>query len=123
MHHVNRLGAEQRKLLAGEFRKAMRCASDIFGDRAFRKWRGGTGSKSPINKALFETVAVNLAILDDHQREALVTSRDKVLKEFFDLMKDWDFDRAISVATGDTKKVRKRFTAMAELFRGVVGSD
>ncbi|MGP4049286.1 DUF262 domain-containing protein [Streptomyces sp. 2A115] len=123
MHHINRLSEAQRELLALEFRKAMRCASDIFGDHAFRKWRGGKGAKSPINKALFETVAVNLAILDDHTRETLVTSSDRVLEGFFGLMKDWDFDRAISVATGDTKKVRKRFTAMAELFQGVVGSD
>jgi hypothetical protein len=97
----------------------MNCASDIFGDHAFRKWRGGR-AKSPINKALFETVAVNLAALDDHEREVLVTSRDGVLEGFFELMNDWDFDRAISVATGDTKKVRKRFEAVAKLFRGVV---
>ncbi|MGW1074942.1 DUF262 domain-containing protein [Streptomyces sp. NPDC002537] len=119
MHRVNRLTSEQREALAVEFRKAMRCATEIFGDHAFRKWRGAKG-KSPINKALFETVAVNLATLDDHARETLVTSRDGVLEGFFGLMKDWDFDRAISVATGDTKKVRKRFTAMAELFQGVV---
>ncbi|PHQ47922.1 hypothetical protein BLA24_30960 [Streptomyces cinnamoneus] len=119
MHRVNRLSEERREALAVEFRKAMHCATGIFGDHAFRKWRGGKG-KSPINKALFETVAVNLATLDDHSRETLVTSRDRVLEGFFELMKDWDFDRAISVATGDTKKVRKRFAAVAELFRGVV---
>ncbi|MFH8788892.1 DUF262 domain-containing protein [Streptomyces roseoverticillatus] len=118
MHGVNRLSEERREVLAVEFRKAMRCAKALFGEHAFRKWRGGKG-KSPINKALFETVAVNLAILDDHSRDTLVTSRDRVLEGFFELMKDWDFDRAISVATGDTKKVRKRFAAVAELFRGV----
>jgi hypothetical protein len=122
MHLVNRLSAEQRAAVALEFRRAMRCAKDVFGAHAFRKWRGGK-PKSPINKALFETVAVNLATLDDHERESLVASRDRVLEGFFGLMKDWDFDRAISVATGDTKKVRTRFTAMAELFRGVVDGD
>ncbi|MER5783690.1 DUF262 domain-containing protein [Streptomyces mobaraensis] len=117
MHRVNKLSPDQREALAVEFRKAMRCARGIFGEHAFRKWRGGK-NKSPINKALFEAVAVNLATLDDHARQSLVTSRAKVLEGFFELMKDWDFDRAISVATGDTKKVRKRFAAMAELFRG-----
>lgn len=119
MHYVNRLSAAQREVLALEFRKAMRCASGVFGAHAFRKWRGK--GKSPINKALFEAVAVNLAALGDRERETLVASRDRVLEGFFGLMKDWDFDRAISVATGDTKKVRKRFGAMAELFQGVAG--
>lgn len=122
MHGVNRLSVAQRDAVAWEFRKAMRCAMDVFGGHAFRKWRGEKG-KSPINKALFETVAVNLAALNDHERESLVTSRDKALDGFFGLMKDWDFDRAISVATGDTQKVRTRFKAMAELFRGVVDGD
>jgi hypothetical protein len=121
MHRINRSDAD-RDRLALEFRKAMKCAADIFGDHAFRKWRGGKG-KSPINKALFEAVAVNLAALDDREREALVAFRDRVLEGFFELMKDWDFDRSISVATGDPKKVRTRFRMMGELFRGVVRGD
>jgi hypothetical protein len=38
-------------------------------------------------------------------------------------MKDWDFDRAISVATGDPKKVKTRFDMIGKLYRGVVASD
>ncbi|GAA1900399.1 DUF262 domain-containing protein [Streptomyces sodiiphilus] len=120
MHQVNRLSDAQREALAREFRAAMVCAKDLFGDHAFRKWRGGP-ARSPINKALFETVAVNLARLSDHERAKLVASRQRVLAGFFDLMKDWDFDRSISISTGDPKKVRTRFSAMAQLFRGVVG--
>ncbi|MGW7350832.1 DUF262 domain-containing protein [Streptomyces sp. NPDC054784] len=122
MHVVNRLSPERRKEVKVEFQRAMRCATELFGPYAFRKWRGGK-AKSPINKALFETVAVNLATLDDREREALVTSRDDVLAGFFKLMEEWEFDRAISVATGDTKKVRTRFDEMKKLFRGVVDSD
>ncbi|MDJ0465366.1 hypothetical protein [Streptomyces sp. H27-C3] len=84
---MNQLNAEQREAVALEFRRAMRCATDLFGDHAFREWRGGKGN-SPINKALFETVAVNLATLDDHEREALVASSDRVLSGFFGLVKD-----------------------------------
>lgn len=122
MHDINRLDDAGRASLAWEFRKAMRCATELFGEHAFRKWRGGKG-KSPINKALFEAVAVNLAHLDDRGRDELVTSRDRLLEGFFELMKHWDFDRSISVATGDPKKVRTRFTMVGELFRGVVRGD
>ncbi|WP_406730828.1 DUF262 domain-containing protein [Streptomyces sp. NBC_01794] len=117
MHRINRLSDTEREHHAREFREAMKCASDVFGEYAFRKWRGKS-RKSPINKALFETVAVNLANLGDHERAALVTSRDEVHTRFFELMEDWDFDRAISIATGDPKKVRRRFADLDKLFRG-----
>lgn len=122
MHRVNRLTDVQRRDLTLEFRAAMKCATALFGDHAFRKWKGGK-AKSPINKALFEAVAVNLATLDDHRREALVAFRDRVIEGFFELMKDWDFDRAISVATGDPKKVRTRFDMLNGLFSGVASDD
>ncbi|MFD4987870.1 DUF262 domain-containing protein [Streptomyces sp. NPDC058374] len=118
MHRVNKAGQRRREGLAREFRAAMRCAQQVFGEHAFRKWHGGK-ARSPINKALFETVAVNLAVLDDHGRGRLVASREAVLRGFFALMKDLDFDRSISIATGDPKKVRTRFGMIAELFQGV----
>ncbi|WP_327304532.1 DUF262 domain-containing protein [Streptomyces sp. NBC_01298] len=120
MHQINRVDEAGREELAREFRAAMRCAVVVFGAHAFRKWRGGKG-RSPINKALFETVAVNLAVLGDQGRDRLVASRDSVLDGFFELMKDLDFDRSISIATGDPKKVRTRFGEIARVFQGVAG--
>ncbi|MFK0015473.1 DUF262 domain-containing protein [Streptomyces sp. NPDC091027] len=119
MHGINRLTEEDREAHAREFREAMKCATGLFGEHAFRKWKGAK-AKSPINKALFEAVAVNLADLSDHERKVLVASRNTVLAGFFELMKDWDFDRSISIATGDPKKVRTRFAEMEKLYRGVV---
>ncbi|MFI8367151.1 DUF262 domain-containing protein [Streptomyces sp. NPDC085466] len=119
MYRINTLTGERREQLAREFRVAMRCARDLFGDHAFRKWRGGKRSSPVINKALFETVSVNLALLDDHERKRLVASRTRVHDRFFDLMADWDFDRSISVGTGDPARIRTRFQEVARLFRGV----
>ncbi|MFE7558180.1 DUF262 domain-containing protein [Kitasatospora sp. NPDC057500] len=118
MYRVNALTEDRRAQLAREFRVAMRCARDLFGEQAFRKWHVGSG-RSPINMALFETVAVNLALLDDHERDRLVAFRETMLDRFVELMKDWDFDRSISISTGDPKKVRTRFQHVARLFRGV----
>ncbi|MES4904905.1 MULTISPECIES: DUF262 domain-containing protein [unclassified Streptomyces] len=118
MYRVNNLTEQRREQLTREFRVAMRCARDLFGEQAFRKWRGGSG-RSPINKALFETIAVHLALLDDQERDRLVASRENVLDRFAELMKDWDFDRSISIGTGDPAKIRTRFQYVARLFRGV----
>jgi hypothetical protein len=119
MHRINRLTDTARGDQARNFREAMKCAHRLFAEHAFRKSLG-RARKSMINKALFEAVAVNLAGLADPQRDALVASRDDVLRRFERLLQDWDFDRAISVATGDPKKVRTRFAAVSELFSGVV---
>ncbi|WP_413752547.1 DUF262 domain-containing protein [Streptomyces sp. R-74717] len=119
MYKVNGLTEERREQLTREFRVAMRCARELFGEHAFRKWRGGPRSSPAINKALFETISVHLALLDDHERGRLVASRAKVHHRFFELMDDWDFDRSISVGTGGPGKVRTRFQEVARLFRGV----
>jgi hypothetical protein len=119
MYKVNALTDERREQLAREFRVAMRCAHDLFHEHAFRKWRGGKRSSPAINKALFETISVQLALLDDQERARLVASRGRVIERFLGLMGDWDFDRSISVGTGGPAKIRTRFTYVAGLFRGV----
>ncbi|MFI9173062.1 DUF262 domain-containing protein [Streptomyces lincolnensis] len=118
MHRINRFHAMDEEQLRYEFRSAMLAAQAAFGGHAFRKYRSGQQRKSPINKALFETIAVNLAALDPDQRYGL--AQLDVLEAFADLMEDAEFERSISVATGDPKKVRKRFEAVQELFEDLL---
>ncbi|MGK5497418.1 hypothetical protein [Streptomyces sp. URMC 125] len=112
---MNRLDSAEEDRLRAEFLTAMLAAEEIFGSHAFRKYRRNQQRKSPINTALFEAVAVNLAGLGDDDREAL--RRIDVLDAFAELMEDAEFERAISVGTGDARKVRKRFDAVRELFQ------
>ncbi|MEU5400204.1 DUF262 domain-containing protein [Streptomyces sp. NPDC005963] len=119
MYRVNALPKDRWEQLAREFRTALRCAEDLFGKHAFRKWHGGERSSPVVNKALFEAVSVNLALLDDHERNRLVASRATVRARFVELMGDWDFERSISVSTGDPARIRTRFQEVARLFRGV----
>lgn len=118
MHHINRLSNMHAEDLRTDFRMAMHAAERIFGPHAFRKYRAGQQRKSPINKALFETIAVNLAELTSEQLDRL--SQLDTLDAFADLMEDTEFERSISVATGDPKKVRKRFDAVQELFEDLL---
>ncbi|GAA3496650.1 DUF262 domain-containing protein [Streptomyces prasinosporus] len=113
MHQVNRLDSAEENRLRTEFLTAMLAAEEVFGPHAFRKYRRNQQRKSPINKALFEAVAVNLASLGDDEREVL--GQTDVLDAFAELMEDVEFERAISVGTGDARKVRKRFDAVKEL--------
>ncbi|MFI1073015.1 DUF262 domain-containing protein [Streptomyces puniciscabiei] len=121
MHQVNRLDSAEEDRLRSEFITAMIAAREIFGPHAFRKYRRNQQRKSPINKALFETVAVNLAGLDDDDRETL--RQLDVLDAFAELMEDVEFERAISVGTGDARKVRKRFDAVKELLEDALADE
>jgi hypothetical protein len=118
MHQVNRLDSAEENRLRSEFLTAMLAAEETFGHHAFRKYRRNQQRKSPINKALFEAVAVNLANLGDDDREVL--RQTDVLDAFAELMEDVEFERAISVGTGDARKVRKRFDAVKELLETVL---
>jgi hypothetical protein len=118
MHQVNRLDSADEDRLRTDFITAMLAAKGIFGPHAFRKYRRNQQRKSPINKALFEAVAVNLASLGDDDREAL--QQIDVIDAFAELMEDVEFERAISVGTGDARKVRKRFDAVRELIENAL---
>jgi hypothetical protein len=119
MHQVNRLDSADEDRLRSEFLTAMLAAEEIFGHHAFRKYRRNQQRKSPINKALFEAIAVNLASLRGDDRQVL--RQIDVLDAFAELMEDVEFERAISVGTGDARKVRKRFDAVKELFGDALG--
>ncbi|MER6589087.1 DUF262 domain-containing protein [Micromonospora chalcea] len=122
MRALNTLPASQVDQLWDEFGLAMIAARNIFGPYAFRKRdRSGGSRRMPINKALFETISVNLAEAGGPGMATLMERQRKVEKEFIGLMSDVDFQGAISQGTGDPGKVRMRFGIIREVFESVIG--
>jgi hypothetical protein len=77
--------------------------------------------RRPVNKALFESWAVNLDACSDDEIDTLITKQDNVEKAFMNLMKeDRDFESAVTVSTADPRKVRKRFKEIHQLIRDVL---
>lgn len=99
---------------------AMQRAVKIFGDDAFRKRYYRNAGRSPINKALFETWAVNLGKLKKDEFEKLLPEKEKLIDKFIDLMKQSDFDNAISQGTGDRNKVKIRFGRIEQIIKEIV---
>ncbi|MEV7137843.1 DUF262 domain-containing protein [Streptomyces tauricus] len=123
MRTINRMPEKARTSLAAHFGRAMTTAEDIFGKHAFRKLYPDQEWRNPVNKALFESVTVNLSELDAEERAALVASRESVIVGYQQLMTDVDFERAVSVGTGDRAKVHTRFSKVRDLFRNVLDGD
>ena len=120
MRQIDTLPPDEIERLTTEFTRAMRAAAAIFGQHAFRKQFRGQDRRLPVNKALFESVSVNLAKMAPRELSVLRERREKVQIKFIDLMEDAGFLLTISGGTGDVEKVRRRFAAIEEMFAEVV---
>ena len=119
MKTINSMDADRRAELEKDFRKAMQAAFDVFEDEAFRKLYASGQRKNPVNRALFEAWGVGLARRTPEQLGALVNNGQLVINRFISTMnEDSGFDEAISYATGDPVRVRKRFRTIDELIKG-----
>jgi hypothetical protein len=104
----------QIDLLRQRFNRAMQASKRILGDRAFRKPTKNS-RRSPISKALFEVWSINLERLTDEQLQKLYTRRKTLEKKFSGLVRDIEFDTAISYSTGDARRVQYRFSKIAQI--------
>ena len=119
MKRINSLDEGQVQPLIDDFERSMNAARDIFGEYAFRKHFAGQRRRLPINKALFETVAVNLADMTPAGLNLLRQRSGRVQRALTELMEDSQFLDAISVATGDVRKVRRRFGLIHQMLSEV----
>ncbi len=121
MRHLNQ-SSEKHAELRNDFIRAMSLAQEVFGRDAFRKPKKlGDKSRSPVNKALFESVSVALAEVPRSRTVALKQRREKIVEEFRRLIEDDpEFFNSISVRTSKTKHVTVRFARAREILRGIV---
>ena len=116
MKKINAMGQDRRNALAEDFRKAMRAASRIFGDDAFRKRYVRDDDRHQVSMPLFEAWSVQLARCSQERIDRLVERRDEVRKRFMALLnQDPEFEKAISSSTGTPRRIRKRFAAIRDL--------
>lgn len=103
--------------LSKRFRHAMTVAKQLFGNDAFRKRYRSTDARHPINKALFESWAVNLGALSVQEAQCLVNNKEKLNERFMEMMKDTEFDNAVTQGTGSINRVQMRFSKVKEIIK------
>lgn len=116
MEDLNDLSSDRLTALQESFDHSMRASEEIFGIHAFRKQSHGYEGRRPINRALFEAVSVNLAHRTKAQVRELIRHREEINEGLITLLADPEFESAISMGTGDRRKVRSRFAAIDSLF-------
>lgn len=123
MNELNSLSMRELDELRTDFLAAMIAATKIFGNDAFRKRYSRQHTRFPINKALFETVSVNLANLSTQERDKLIERKYAAKDGIMELCQNRLFESAISQGTGDINKVRQRFSMVGQMFGKCVSDD
>lgn len=122
---MSRLQTESKQTIEKcriDFLKAMKYASDIFGDKAFRKINSNE-RYGKINKPLYDSVAVNLAKLSIEDCEKLLRKKERLLEKYIILLKDKKFVDIITSGTAAIVNVKGRYEAIHKLFHEVLVYD
>ena len=121
MKKLNLMSASDREALQERFHRAMVRAEAIFGNDAFRKRFVDSASRTPINRALFETWSVCLADLSEEEFRVLHARSSDLRSQFSgELMDNYDFERSVSVATGSRGRVALRFATIKRIIRSTL---
>lgn len=118
MDVLNRASDQYIHKLVDDFYKGMNICNKIFGINAFRKFHRGTGTRGPINKALFETWST--VVLDFDEIKLLNHANDIVDGLEFALGNDADYLKSLSLATGGIGPVQRRFIKAIQIINSVI---
>ncbi|MDR0828494.1 MAG: DUF262 domain-containing protein [Prevotellaceae bacterium] len=102
--------------IKSDFEKSMVLSKSIFGKEAFRKVYISYNRLPPINKALFDAISVQLALLTDEERTLLLEYKKDFKKDVFnELNKQKEFFIAVTSSTGDKNRTIFRHNKIKEL--------
>ena len=119
---MNEMSDAELEELERRFLRAMIAAGEIFEGDAFRKRYDESHRRYPINRALFEAWSVNLGKLKADQLQVLKRRKRVLINEFMALMNTpaIEFDEAVSLGTGHTRKVHIRFEDVWKIIQEVL---
>ena len=115
---------DELKKITSDFEKAMFFSKQIFEDEAFRKVYYRHSKLPPINKALFDAISVQFALLTNEQRAILLKYKDKVTKALYDeLHKQTSFFVSVTSSTGDKNRVIIRHRKVREVIDNILNEQ
>lgn len=116
--------ADELKKIKNDFEQAMNLAYDIFGREAFRKIKGEYDRLPPINKALFDALATQLALLNEENSKLLLDNGEK-FKHFLqnELANNEEFFASVTSSTGDKGRTILRHEVVREQISKSIGTS
>lgn len=111
---------EDLKIISKAFDMSMKLAETIFSKEAFRKVRLKYKRLPPINKALFDAISTQFALLSEDQHELLSKHKGEFKKNLKNALTDDVFFSSVTSATGDKKKVTVRHNKIKALIEQTI---
>jgi hypothetical protein len=109
--------------ITSAFDESMKLNKEIFGKEAFRKVYRDFDRLPPINKAIFDTLSVQFALLSEHERNILRMKSTEMKSEFKSLLYNDDrFFTSVTSSTGDKNRVMYRHDAVKQLIKRIIQS-
>lgn len=115
---------EELEQIKATFTKSMNLAKAIFKEETFRKVYRPYKRKPPINKALFDALSTQLALLSDEEQEVLKRNKTKfkqLLKNT--LAEDEYLFTSLTSSTGNKNKTHYRHNRIKELIQNVINDS
>jgi hypothetical protein len=123
MASINEKTEDQLNIIKKDFAAAMKLSKIIFGKEAFRKVYKPYERLPPINKAIFDSLSVQFAILKTEERAELKQKSKEFKKGFMELlMKDEAFFISVTSSTGDKSRVNIRHGAIERLIKNIINN-
>lgn len=123
MADIYNMTIEERAKITNDYSEAMQTAHKIFKEAAFRKVYDDSKRLPPINKALFDALATQLALLDQSRREKLIEKGHEFKEGLYHLLREDNyFFVSVTSSTGDRNKVFYRHSEIERLIRETIQS-
>ena len=108
--------------------ESMKLAKYIFGREAFRKVHHSSYKRiPPINKALFDAISTQFALLSDEERNLLKKQKVKFKKSLRQTLADNNtnntFFKSLTSATGDKKRTQDRHEIVKVLIQALITNE
>lgn len=117
--YLENSGPELAEHLIKLFDHTMRLAYYLFDGEPFRKMNYEKNKRYPINKALFESISVQLTKFVN-EGEILIKNKELIQRRFVNMCNVDHFNDSITVATSNQTKIAYRHQYLYQLFKSIV---
>jgi hypothetical protein len=120
---VNDKSEDELNEIFTNFSEAMDLSFEIFGREAFRKVYYKYNRLPPINKALFDALSTQFALLSENERRNLKQNKSYFKDALSErLNTDVYFFTSVTSSTGDKNRIFKRHSVILELIRATINN-
>lgn len=108
-------------IIEADFKEAMKLAINLFDRNAFRRPSKYSDRLTPVNKALFDALSTQFALLKPNEREIIKNSKEDFLLAFMKLLESENyFITSITSSTGDKKRISYRHREIEEIINKIL---